>query len=78
MRRSSYMWIKLRYLKFVFMIPGSILLFTVFTDRSWHLLGTAILAIAIGGLLGYGVERLYLYVNHNPGGTRWSKFLIGR
>ncbi len=72
------MWIKLRYLKFVFMIPGSILLYIVFADRSWKLLGTAILAIVIGGVLGYGVERLYLYVNHNPGGTRWSKFLIGR
>jgi hypothetical protein len=60
------------------MVPGFILLYTVIVDKNWGLLSVAIFAIVIMGLLGHGVERLWFYVNRHPGGTRLSKFLIGR
>jgi len=70
--------IKVKYIKYLFMVPGLILLYTALADRNWALLSASIFAIIVCGLLGYGVERLWFYVNRNPGGTRWSKFWIGR
>jgi hypothetical protein len=60
------------------MAPGLILLYTILIDQNWGLLGIAIFGIIVGALFGYGVERVWLYVNRNPGGTRWSKFWIGK
>jgi hypothetical protein len=70
--------IKVKYLKYLFMVPGLVLLYTVLADKNWELLSVAIFAIIVGGLLGYGAERLWLYINRNPGGTRRSKFWIGK
>ena len=72
------MWIKVKYLRYLGAAPGIILLYTVLADKNWGLLGVAVFGIVIGGLLGYGIERLWFYVNRHPGGTRLSKFLIGR
>jgi hypothetical protein len=69
-------WIK--YLKYLFMVPGVIILYIVFADWNWHRSATAVLAIIAGGVLGYGAERVWLYLNRNPGGARWSKFWTGR
>jgi hypothetical protein len=60
------------------MAPGAIFLFVSLEDQNWADAGTALILTVILGLLGYGFERLWFYVNRHPGGTRWSKFWIGR
>jgi hypothetical protein len=70
--------IKIRYIKYLFMLAGVVLFFTYLMDGKWGQAAEVIRAIIFLGLLGYGVERLWLYVNRSPGGTRWSRFLIGR
>jgi hypothetical protein len=72
------MWIKVKYFKYVCMVPGFLLLYTYVVDGKWGQVWGGVFAILIGGALGYGVERIWFYVNRHPGGTRLSKFLIGR
>jgi hypothetical protein len=57
---------------------GVLFLFASLEDKNWVQAGVAIPLIAILGLFGYGIERLWFYINKHPGGTRWSKLLIGR
>jgi hypothetical protein len=70
--------INIRYIKFLFALGGIVLLFTSLADKDWNLAGTAVLLTIGLWFLGYGVERLWLYINRSPGGTRLSRFLIGR
>lgn len=60
------------------MMIGVLFLFASLEDKNWIQAGEALPLIAVLGLLGYGVERLWFYINKSPGGTRWSKFWIGR
>jgi hypothetical protein len=60
------------------MMAGVVLLFTSLEDKNWIQAGEAIPLIAVLGLFGYSIERLWFYINKSPGGTRWSKFWIGR
>lgn len=70
--------IKVGFVKYLFAFGGVVLLFTSLSDKDWNLAGTAVLLIIGLWVLGYGFERLWLYINRNPGGTRLSRFLIGR
>jgi hypothetical protein len=70
--------IKVSWIKYLLMMIGVLFLFAALEDKNWIQAGEALPLIAILGLFGYGVERLWLYINKNPGGTRWSKFWIGR
>ena len=70
--------INIRSLKYLFALGGVILLYTSLSDKNWSLAGLAVLLTIGLGLLGYGSECLWLYINRNPGGTRLSRFLIGR
>jgi hypothetical protein len=70
--------IKIRYIKYLFILVGGALFFTYLLDGEWRQAAEAIPVIVLLGLFGYGVERLWLYVNRSSGGTRWSRFWIGR
>lgn len=70
--------INIHHLKYLFAAAGLILLYTSLSDKDWGLAVTAIFLTIGMWLFGYGVERLWLYINRSPGGTRLSKFLIGR
>jgi hypothetical protein len=70
--------IKVQYIRYLFALTGVLLLFAALSDKNWGLAGAAVLLTIGLGLLGYGVERLWFYINRNPGGTRLSRFLIGR
>ena len=72
------MFIPIRYFKFILVILGIVLLLTGLFDKDWSLSGLGALTAAFGWLFGYGVERLFLYIKHHPGGTQLSKFLTGR
>jgi DMSO reductase anchor subunit len=70
--------IKIHYFKYLCISIGLMLLYTAIADKDWNLAGVAVVATVFLGLFGYGVERLWFYINRNPGGTRLSRFLIGR
>jgi hypothetical protein len=70
--------IKVRWIKYLFMMIGVLLLFASIEDKNWVRAEEAVPLIIALGLIGYGIERLWFYINRHPGGTRWSKFLIGK
>jgi len=70
--------INIRYIKVLFALGGVVLLSTSLSDKDWGLAGMAVLLTIGLWFFGYGVERLWLYVNRSPGGTRLSRLLIGR
>lgn len=70
--------VKIGFIKYLFALGGVVLLFTGISDKDWNLASTAVLAIIGLWMLGYGFERLWLYIHRSQGGTRLSRFLIGR
>lgn len=72
------MVIQVRFIKYLFMLGPAIVLLTSLEDKNWGNAAVGLAFIPVVGLLGYGLERLILYMSHSPGGTRWSRFWIGR
>jgi hypothetical protein len=64
------MWVKIRYIKYLFMFSGVFLLFFSLKDKKWEQAAMAIPLTVFLGLLGSGLDRIWQYVNHSPGGTR--------
>lgn len=59
--------IKIKYIKYLFMSSGLMLLYVGLTDKNWSLIEAAVPATIVMGLLGYGVERLILYTKQKKG-----------
>jgi hypothetical protein len=69
-REGDTMWVKIRYIKYLFMFSGVFFLFFSLKDKKWEQAAMAIPLTVFLGLLGYGLDRIWEYVNHSPGGTR--------
>jgi hypothetical protein len=62
--------IKIKYIKYLFMSSGLMLLYVGLADKNWSLAGAAIPVTIVLGMIGYGVERLCIRINRNPNSIR--------